>query len=1054
MAKRPIILCLALCLIAGILFSWPLAPNFFSSIPYTLKPIPGNERVPLMPGDHLQTYYWFWLLSDNLFGHSPFHTNPYEFNGPLGPMSAVYADFPFSLLYVALLFLGPVGAYNSLIILSFLFSGLAMFLLARIWTKDHWASLMTGLIFAVVPYRVSHIAGGQLYGYIIFLLPLFLYFVEQTLSTGRWVYGGAAGLCLVLMSLMDPHTSYLTALTIGVYLPSRIMLFRTFPLESDQEKRSLWPGLGGVLAGGLSFSCFLWIKLGTKNGLPFWHIELIQPMILGTTSFLLIWLYLSALFARLTTLSFMEARHRTGKAFLCFLPLSLYALKYKLEIPHLGLVLPLICLGLFLAYLFCLWKKQRDRLLRFDLYPILGIFLWVGAGLAIASAYLMHIRRTVFLPSLAGKGRTITEVLLFSPKIGNLFFWQDINFERFVFLGWGLVLLAALGLISLFKSNLKHPGKSALAGIMAFLALVLTLGPTLTYFPLYKTLYQYFPFFNYPRVPGRFLMVGLIFLCLLAGMAVSTLREELASRGWPRLKMVLPILIIAFVLAELHPWQPLGLSLLPKDNPIYNQINKRLSKGSKVLELPIWPGDSHQSSVYEYTVTRTRKPMINGYAPVVHRDYIQQVFWPLYPMDFGELNQTQLEKLKTLNVDLITFHDNAQIYTEKVSPFPPRMVLKRLMATPFLKLVGHDQDIYLFKFNSQFQRAPSKHENPFQPSFLEGGGESPHLTKGDGEGFKIGSNTITSPVSAVFYAQNLTQETGVSFLDSSASGYYLLMDEGQLNKGRLIPRPGMRGNVISAVPQKDRPGYLVNGGHRYYPAGKYRARFRIKTGQTSPGEEIGRLEIIENRSNIITKKVLLGKDFLPAETWQDIPMEFEITQAKEIGFRIFFSGKAPLYFNVAIIGFSDQNNGPGSVEVEDLMRQTGTVVSDPLASGQEAVLGIAGFHPPIYLCYGPYRTFEPGRYKLQFFMRLKGSSQTDTPKKEVALVEIATDMGKRIFEKRRVAVQDLSPEKYRPVELTFTIPFRCELGYRVKFLNQADLLVDRISVMDLKKVRQ
>ncbi len=159
----------------------------------------------------------------------------------------------------------------------------------------------------------------------------------------------------------------------------------------------------------------------------------------------------------------------------------------------------------------------------FDRNPILAIILGVGSGLTVASAYLMHVRSTVFLPSLAGKGRTIGEVLLFSPKVGNFFFWQDINRERFILLGWGLLILAILGLIPLFKNKSKNEGQLALAGIMAFGALVLTLGPTLTYFPLYQTLYHYFPFFNYSRVPGRFVMVGLIFLCLLAGMAVVCL---------------------------------------------------------------------------------------------------------------------------------------------------------------------------------------------------------------------------------------------------------------------------------------------------------------------------------------------------------------------------------------------------------------------------------------------------------------------------------------------------------------------------------------------------
>jgi hypothetical protein len=1035
MDRRPLVLCLALCLIAGILFSWPLVQYFFSAIPYTLRPIPGFERVPLMPGDHLQTYYWFWLLSDNLFGHSALFSNPYEFNGPLGPMSAVYANFPFSLLYLLFLPFGAIGAYNGLILLSFLLSGSAMFLLARIWTKDLWASLMAGLIFAVIPYRVSHIAGGQLYGYVIFLLPLCLTFVERILTSGRWLYGAAGALCLVLMSLMDPHSSYLTALTLGLYIPGRILLIRSVPLTPTGDKNYFWIGLIGALTGGFSISSFLWIRLGKKAGLPFWHPDMFQAFFLGTLFSLLSWLSLSAFLSRMTTLSFAEARQRTGKLFFLFLPLWVYVLKYGMELPRLGLILPLMVLGLFLSFLFALWIKHRDRFLMFEPKRIRTIIIWVGSGLLIASAYLMHMRRTVFLPSLAGKGRTISEVLLFSPRASNFFFWQDLNYERFIFLGWGLVLLAVLGLIPLFRNNPKYPGQAALAGIMAFLALILTLGPTLTYFPLYQNLYRHFPFFNYPRVPARFLMVGLIFLCLLAGMALSALREGLASRGWPGLKWVLPVLIIVAVLAELHPWKPLGLSLMPRDNPIYNLIDKQLPKGGRVLELPIWPGDSHQSSVYEYTVTRTRKPMINGYAPVVFRDYIQQVFWPLFPLDFGELNLIQAGALKKLKVDLITFHDNSMVYPEKISPFPPRLALKRLMASPFLKLVDHAQDVFLFKFNPDLPESPLGLSDSPDPSLVK---------RGEKEVVKEGTS-LTSPVSAVFYASSLIQETGRLEMDSSASGYYLLMDEKNLSQGRLVPRPGVRGNVALAVPGENQPGYLVMGPPRFFPSGRYKARFRIKTGAVDPQQELGRIEIIRDRKNILKQKIIYGRDIAPFPSWKDILLEFEIPNSGEIGFRIYYSGKVRLEFNLAVIGFADQNSGPGAVEAEELLRQTGTIVPDPLASGKETVFGKAGFHPPIYLCYGPYQTLEEGNYEAGFSLRLK--DLPPIPKEtEVAVLEVATDMGKWILGKRLVQVRELRADAYQPIEVVFKVPFRCEVGYRMKFLDKADLLIDRIEV--------
>lgn len=1001
---------------AGLIFTWPLAPHFFSAIPYTLRPITGFEQVPLIPGDHLQTYYWFWLFADNLFGASSLFTNPYEFNGPTGPMGSVYANFPFSLLYLVFLPLGPLGAYNALILLSFILSGLAMFLLARSWTKDNWAAMFAGLIFAVAPYRVSHIAGGQLFGYVIFLLPLCLYFVEMALTPGRWFYGAAAGACLVLLSFMEPHASYLTALTLGVYLPGRILLVRPMPIFSAEKGPSLWPGLTGALLGGLSFSCFLWMRWGKKAGLPFWHPDMVQPLILGSLTILLAWFFLSALLVRLTTLSYAEARQRVGKYFFFLLPLGFYALKYWVDLPHLGLILPLLSFGLLSARLFALWLKEKDRLRLFDRSGFFPVVIGVGIGLAIASAYLMHIKRTVFLPSIAGKGRVLQEVLLFSPKAGNLFFRQDINQERFVFLGWGLLLLAALGMIPLFKKHPKNPGYLILAAMTAFLASVLTLGPTLFYFPLYRFLYDYFPFFNYPRVPGRFVIISFVFMGLLGGSALASFREWAANNSRLSLRRWLPVLIVFLIVAGYHPLAPIGLSLMKGENRIYQEIRKGLSEGRRVLELPIWPGDSHQSSAYEYTVTRTQRPMINGYAPVVVRDYIQQVFWPLYPLDQGEFREAQAQVLEKLKVDLITFHDNAQVYTEKVSPFPPRLALKRLMGSPGLRLLTQEQDMSLFRVGHDY--VPSK----------------------------IWSG-ITSPVSAVFYANSLPLETGRFQMDPLASGYYLLLDEKAWSQGKQVPRLGVRGNVVSAIPGRDRPGYLTLGGNRFFPAGKYRARFRIRTVVADPRREVGRIEVIEGRTRVAAQKTLRGIDFVHNDTWTDIPLEFEITQTRELGFRVFFSGEVPLGFNLTVIGFSDQNTGPGVIEAEDLLRQTGTVISDPKASGQEAVLGKGGFHPPIYLSYGPYRTFEPGPYRIRFYLRL-GKELSVAPKDALAELEVATDMGKRLFNKRVVLADELSVEDYRPLVMDFEVPFRCEIDFRVKFLSQADLWVDRIEVLD------
>jgi hypothetical protein len=59
---------------------------------------------------------------------------------------------------------------------------------------------------------------------------------------------------------------------------------------------------------------------------------------------------------------------------------------------------------------------------------------------------------------------------------------------------------------------------------------------------------------------------------------------------------------------------------------------------------------------------------------------------------------------------------------------------------------------------------------------------------------------------------------------------------------------------------------------------------------------------------------------------------------------------------------------------------------------------------------------------------------------------VATDLGKRVFASRKVKVRELRADAYLPIELNLEVPFRCELGYRVKYSGKVDLLVDRISV--------
>jgi hypothetical protein len=371
--------------------------------------------------------------------------------------------------------------------------------------------------------------------------------------------------------------------------------------------------------------------------------------------------------------------------------------------------------------------------------------------------------------------------------------------------------------------------------------------------------------------------------------------------------------------------------------------------------------------------------------------------------------------MQELKVGLLTFHDNPLLYSEKISPFPRRLALKRLEASPWLRLVDHDADMYLFRFTEQAP-GPAK--------------------------FSL----VTSPVQSVVYSNNLPQKTGRYQRDPLAPGYNALFTEESLKQGQPVLQPGIRGgNVVFALPGQDRPGYLISSPGRFYPSGQYRARFRLQGGPADPQKEIGRIEIVAGDGNILAQKTVWGRDLLPYRTWIDIPLEYELPRSAKIGFRIAFAGTAPLYYNLAVIGFADQKDGPGNIEAEELFRPIGAVLSDPLASGREAVLGKALSKFPNFICYGPFRTLESGSYQARFFLRMNspGGLPGDA---EVAVLDLCTDAGKRILGSRKLQVRDLQAAAYTPVTVDFKVPFRCEIETRVLFLQKKDLLLDRIEI--------
>jgi hypothetical protein len=379
--------------------------------------------------------------------------------------------------------------------------------------------------------------------------------------------------------------------------------------------------------------------------------------------------------------------------------------------------------------------------------------LLVFGSLSLAAVgWVLMLRQAFVAGSIAEAGRRLEEVRLFSPGLAGL-----AEPARF-----GGIVLGVLALAGL--AGRGRPGDTGLRlvyGTALGLGVLLSLGPTIPHLPLYQALHRWLPFFAMIRNPRKLELLTSVALVVLVALGVRALLARVAGR--PRGLAVAGLLVL--VLGATPPWHGIAFARFD-DSPVYATLRR---EASRVLYLPVWPGDSAHAGLYLYAVTRTRRPMVNGYSPLVPRRYVPDVFEPLEALNVGDVGPGEAEALRRLGVTHVVV-DRAG-FPPQVSPYPSAFTVERLRASGTLVLHQLDGPLALYR--------------------VTGGRPAP--TGG------------TSAVGVFHEAENLHRTAGVVTAAPEASG------------GRaVVGRPGTPA------------GFLTFGPYRPLPAGAYVARFRVR----------------------------------------------------------------------------------------------------------------------------------------------------------------------------------------------------------------------------------
>jgi hypothetical protein len=606
----------------------------------------------------------------------------------------------------------------------------------------------------------------------------------------------------------------------------------------------------------------------------------------------------------------------------------------------------------------------------------------VAVAGVVCVAYVLAIKSTVMGGSLtATGGRPYALIARNAPRLADLLVARNPDDERAVYLG---LIPLALGAVGWLAPGGRRPLR--LYGIGFVAAWLLALGPTLdAWAPLYRLLYLYLPYWNYPRSPGRLMILASLSLAVLAAHAAWALPR---GRAWTRVTVAG---LLAGIAVEYAPFRAAGITLLDFANPLYRTVAREAGDG-RFLAVPLFPGDSHQSSVYEFHVTTTRAHTVNGYNPLVSREYVQEIFDRLVNLNLGEIRPGEHELLRALRVRFLVVHED--LFFWKVSPFPGALTVENLAASPYLTPRGRHRDLALFELRTDPVAAPPRFDR-------------------------------SSPVGAVHEAEELARRTGRAAADPEASG----------------------GHAVVAEEGRDAAGYLTFGVAPFYPTGRYVAGFRLKLDGAIPPGGVAVVDVAAERGRrLLARREVSAADFARPGRYEDIDVPWAVEAPSRVEFRVYYQGRGRLLADRVYVTFRDRTAPAPFYEAEDLLRQSAAqVAADAGASGGLAVHAPAG-RPATYPVFGPYRRYPAGRYEARFRLRLDAGAPA-VP--DAAVVDVSTDRGLRQLGARAVAARDVGGDGYREVPVPFDLEAPAVLEFRVFHPGTAGLWIDRVDIRPL-----
>ena len=539
--------------------------NITTAIPY--MPV-GNSLLHMRAGDHFEQFYRYTLVKSNIeHGHNLYHSG-YQYNIEEEKFTEGLVFFPFSFLTSMLAFVtGDILAYNIMLLLSYVFSGLAIFFLLFTITGHRVSSFIASVFFTLLPFRTSFLYGEMVYGMEMCLLPLPILFFEKFFQSKKIIYVALSGFLFFFLLTANMQLFYFYSLFTFPYF-----IIRSYHFFSDRN----------------------------------------------------------------------------------------IAIKFKL-----------ISISVFIV----------------SLIPVIS--------------YIFYIKYFLLDTSGLATGQTWSELLIYSPEFYNMFNKFNGN-EKNIYIGLTIILMFCTtiyyGLKNLFNIASELEQKIILIFMPCFImSYTLCFGPNLDrylHFDIYKLFFDYMPFWNSSRTPGRIMGVSGFLYTILLGIWLHSV-FSICNFGSKKKGLKLSaVVLITFLIIFDFKYTNASMVTLEDNNAYENHRNMK----QNIIAIPFTMAPDHYfNCTYLYFAQKYNLRFYNGHSSIYPAN-MPDTNHLLHRLNEGELTKNIWEWLIKNNYRLLSVHNT--VYFPKVN----RFVLAKLMLNPNLTYLEEDKGVFLFEINQQFSR--------------------------------------------------------------------------------------------------------------------------------------------------------------------------------------------------------------------------------------------------------------------------------------------------------------------------------------------------------------